>query len=60
MEIANLLSKQGLLFAVMAGVILAGILASTMSTADSQLLAASSSVSENILKVVVNINLTEK
>lgn len=59
-EIANLLSKQGLLFAVMAGVILAGILASTMSTADSQLLAASSSVSENILKGFFNINLTEK
>ena len=59
-EIANLLSKQGLLFAVMAGVILAGILASTMSTADSQLLAASSSVSENILKGFFNINLTDK
>lgn len=36
--------------AVIAGLILAGILASTMSTADSQLLAASSSVSENLIK----------
>ncbi len=36
--------------AVVAGLILAGILASIMSTADSQLLAASSSVSENIIK----------
>ena len=59
-EIANLLSKNGIVFAIMAGVILAGILASTMSTADSQLLAASSSVSENILKGFFNINLTEK
>ncbi len=36
--------------AIVAGLILSGILASTMSTADSQLLAASSSVSENIVK----------
>ena len=36
--------------AIIAGVIIAGILASIMSTADSQLLAASSSVSENIIK----------
>jgi len=59
-EIANLLSKNGLLFACLAGVILAGILASTMSTADSQLLAASSSVSENILKGFFEINLSDK
>ncbi len=36
--------------AIIAGLILSGILASIMSTADSQLLAASSSVSENIVK----------
>ena len=36
--------------AIVAGLILSGILASTMSTADSQLLAASSAVSENIVK----------
>lgn len=48
-SIANLLSKNGIVFALLAGVILAGILASTMSTADSQLLAASSGVSENIV-----------
>ena len=59
-EIANLLSKNGIVFACMAGVILAGILASTMSTADSQLLAASSSVSENILKGFFNIKLSDK
>ena len=59
-EIANLLSKNGLVFACLAGIILAGILASTMSTADSQLLAASSSVSENILKGFFNIKLSDK
>jgi sodium/proline symporter len=36
--------------AIIAGMIIAGILASIMSTADSQLLAASSSVSENLVK----------
>ena len=37
------------MFALVAGIILSGILASTMSTSDSQLLAASSSVSNDIL-----------
>ena len=59
-EIAKLLSENGIAFACLAGVILAGILASTMSTADSQLLAASSSVSENILKGFFGIKLSEK
>ena len=44
----------------MAGLILAGILASTMSTADSQLLAASSSVSQNILQETFHLNLSPK
>ena len=48
--IATLLSKNGIIAAFVGGVIIAGILASTMSTADSQLLVASSSVSENIVK----------
>ena len=42
-------SQHGVLPALLAGTILAGILASTMSTADSQLLAASSSVSSDLL-----------
>ena len=58
--IAQLISKHGVLAAVVAGVILAGILAATMSTADSQLLAASSSVSQNIIKEVMVKNLSEK
>ena len=56
--IANLMSKYGIFFAIVAGIVLAGILASTMSTSDSQLLAASSSVSENILDGVFGIKLS--
>ena len=48
-QISDLLSKYGILPALLAGTILAGILASTMSTADSQLLAASSAVSSDLL-----------
>lgn len=59
-QIANLLSTHGILPALLAGIILAGILASTMSTADSQLLAASSGVSENILGDLFKIKLSEK
>ena len=47
-RIATLISQHGPLAALLAGVILAGILAATMSTADSQLLAASSSVSQDL------------
>lgn len=49
-KIADLMSQHGVLPALLAGTILAGILASTMSTADSQLLAASSSVSSDLLE----------
>lgn len=49
-HIANLLAKKGVFFAIIAGIILAGILAATMSTADSQLLCAASSFSENIMQ----------
>lgn len=58
-QIANALSQNGILAALVAGVILAGILASTMSTSDSQLLAASSSASENILGGLFRFNLSE-
>lgn len=59
-KIADLLSTYGIFASIVAGIILAGILASTMSTSDSQLLAASSSISENILKGVFRINLNKK
>lgn len=49
-EIAKTISGEGIGLAVVAGIILSGILAATMSTADSQLLAASSSISEDIMR----------
>ena len=58
--IATLLSSHGVIFALLAGVILAGVLAATMSTADSQLLAASSSVSQNIIKEVLFKDISAK
>ena len=59
-KIAELLSKNGFAAAMVAGLIFAGILACTMSTSDSQLLAASSSMSENILKGVFGMKLDKK
>ncbi len=47
-KISDLLSTHGVFTACVAGLILAGILAATMSTADSQLLAAASSASDDI------------
>lgn len=49
-QIASVLSQHNVLTALIAGIILAGILAATMSTADSQLLAAASSISQNLLQ----------
>ena len=60
LKIATVLSKHGVAAALVAGLIFAGILACTMSTSDSQLLAASSSMSENLMKGVFKIKMTEK
>lgn len=49
-QIASVLSGYGIFPALIAGVILSGILAATMSTADSQLLAAASSISQNLVQ----------
>ena len=59
-KIAELLSTFGFLPAVIGGVILAGILAATMSTADSQLLAAASSVSQDIARDTLGIKLSDR
>ena len=59
-QMADLMSKNGIFFAIIAGVILAGILAATMSTADSQLLAASSSMSQDIMQSFAGMKLDEK
>ena len=57
---AALMGQKGVLFAVIGGVILAGILSATMSTADVQLLAAASGVTQNLLQDVFGVKLTDK
>ena len=59
-DIAKFLSSYGWVPAVTAGIILAGILASTMSTADSQLLAAASSISQNLIQDTFKVKLSAK
>ncbi len=50
--ITNLMSTHGIFPAIIAGVILSGILAATMSTADSQLLASASAISSDLIQAV--------
>lgn len=59
-EISKLLSNYGIFPALVAGVVLSGILAATMSTADSQLLAASSSASQDIFISFFKVKLSQK
>lgn len=60
MKIADMISQHGFVIALFAGLVFAGILACTMSTSDSQMLAASSSMSENLLKGVFKIKISDK
>lgn len=59
-RIAHLLSTHGVFVCIIAGIILAGILAATMSTADSQLLAASSGISQNIVTEFFGIKMSKE
>lgn len=59
-DIAKFISKFGYVPALTGGIILAGILASTMSTADSQLLATASSISQNIVQETFKIKMSQK
>ncbi len=59
-DIARFLSTRGYIPAFIAGIFISGILASTMSTADSQLIAASSSVTKDILVNTFKMKLSEK
>ncbi len=59
-RISSLIGDYGVFAALVAGVILAGILAATMSTADSQLLAASSSVSQNLAVEFFHLKISGK
>ncbi len=60
MKMATYMSENGALLAILGGLIFSGILASTMSTSDSQLLAASSSMSENLLKGMFRVKMNDK
>lgn len=59
-QLAYVLAENGWFAAIIAGIVLSGILASTMSTADSQLLTAASSFSENILRDVCRVQVSAK
>lgn len=59
-QMSDLMSTHGVFFAFVAGVILAGILAATMSTADSQLLAAASSVSQDLVHDFFGVKMSLK
>ena len=58
--IAAAISIHGLFPAIIGGVIIAGIVAATMSTADSQLLVAASGLTENIVQDFMGKKLDEK
>lgn len=57
-DVARVLSEYGYVPAFIAGIILAGILASTKYTAHSQLLTASSSVSKNFVQETLGVKLS--
>ncbi len=59
-QFSSLLSQHGFLASIVAGVVLAGILACTMSTADSQLLTAASGVSQNLVQDFFKVKMSEK
>ena len=59
-DISKYISGKNAFFAFLAGVFLSGILASTMSTADSQLIAASSSVTQDILVDTMKLKLSNR
>ncbi len=59
-DISKIISKFGFIPAVVAGIILSGILASTMSTADSQLLAAASSISQDLVQKTFKVKMSAK
>ena len=59
-NVARAISGHGVFAAIIAGLILAGILAATMSTADAQLLGAASGVTHNLITHVFGVKLSDK
>lgn len=59
-NVSGVIAQAGVFPAIVAGVIIAGILAATMSTADAQLLGAASGVTHNLINNVLGIKLSDK
>ena len=59
-RISAIMGGKGVAAAFLGGIILAGILAATMSTSDSQLLAASSSASQNIMSEFLGYKMSDR
>ena len=59
-RVSAIMSQKNVFFAIIAGIILAGILSATMSTADVQLLAAASGITQNLLQDVCGLKLDDK
>ena len=59
-DISRYISGFGFIPSFVAGIFISGILASTMSTADSQLIAASSSITQDILVDTMHVRLSER
>ena len=59
-RVSAVMSQKNVFFAIIAGIILAGILSATMSTADVQLLAAASGITQNLLQDVCGLKLDDK
>jgi len=59
-NVSGVIAQAGVIPAIVAGIIIAGILAATMSTADAQLLGAASGVTYNLMNNVFGIKLSDK
>jgi len=57
---ASAMANKNIILAIIGGIIISGILAATMSTADAQLLGAASGVTHNILSDVCGIKMSDK
>ena len=59
-NVSAAIAQAGVIPAIVAGVIIAGTLAATMSTADAQLLGAASGVTHNLINNVFGVKLSDK
>lgn len=59
-NVSAVIAQAGVIPAIVAGIIIAGILAATMSTADAQLLGAASGVTHNLINNVFGVKLSDK